>query len=121
MPTKKNNFDFISIILFVGIFVLTYIYLSEKTSRPNKEIDSNSTALILPKEAKEFYDLDEVYVLVSGANVLNVVFLNETNAKAFIASRNLEILSTHCVPLEDYIKVLNVQLQKEREKNDEDL
>jgi hypothetical protein len=27
-------------------------------------------------------DLDEVYVLVSGANVLNVVFLHETNAKA---------------------------------------
>ena len=31
MPAKKNNFDFISVILFVGIFVLTYIYLSEKT------------------------------------------------------------------------------------------
>ena len=55
------------------------------------------------------------------AEFLNVVFLNETNAKAFIASRNLEILSTHCVSLENYIKVLNVQLQKEREKNDEDL
>lgn len=121
MAAKKNNFDFISVILFVGIFVLSYIYLSEKTSRPNKEIDSNSTALILPEELKEFYDLDKVYIIVSQGNVLDRLFMSEIDAKAFIAERNLEILSAHCVSLEDYIKVLNVQLQQAREKLDKDL